>query len=170
MEYRYNAERDRIACKVWDPHFVLATFEDAQSGEQRALMLHMCTDYSKHVESIAEKYAEENEMLVSVKEIPRAKYESWLLNGTSSLDIDGTSVPASYVADFLMAEDQPTASNLKDRYGNLSKVRESLVAKDGNLLQQIAQSWEKAQAVNDVVRVEPDVARDKMDAYYEQLL
>lgn len=151
MKYTYNAERDRIARKVGDPSFSLIIYEDTLTKETRALYLHTCTNKPSHVETIAEKYCNENEVVKEINAVTRKKYEEWLYE-EEVLEINNSSIPRRYITDFLIAEDTP----VNGKNGNLTLKRHLLQSRDDNLLQEIEESFEKAKETNDIVRIAPD--------------
>ena len=173
MKYTYNAERDRIANRKWVPHFISVSFRDNATGETRSMMLHVCTDIGRHMRTIAEKYANEGEVLTDAIEVPRKLYENWLCGKEVSdsqervLDILGVKIPAGYVTDYLIAEDGPSGykHSEQSRYGDLSLMRGLLAERDANLCQSLIESWEKAQPDKDIVREEPEPLNDRMHEY-----
>lgn len=157
MKYIYNAERDRIACRVWKPHFAIVTFEEPQTKEQRTVMLYSCTNLERHLNTIAEKYAEDGERLKEIKEVSREVYEKWLCGDADSIDIETQKIPVRYITDFLIAQDSPEPGKSVDsRYGSLARKKALLLDRDANLLQEILESWEKSQPEKDIVREVPD--------------
>ena len=169
MKYVYNQERDRLACRVWDPHFILVVFSDTESGKERGMMLHCRTGLERHMRTVAEKYASETEIIQSLKEIPRREYEEWLCGG-EEVEICGKQIPAKFITEFLISEDTPSAEKKNGRYGDLYKKRTLLMEKDANLIQAIASSWELASPEHDIIREAPEPKPDKMDAFFEAQL
>ena len=151
MKYVYNKERDRLACRVWDPRFYKATYEDKETKEKRVLILHTCTDQPDHVKTVVTNFANEKEQVTNISAISRNQYENWLC-GAPVLTIKGKEIPASFITTYLLAEDSPSPQKRNGRYGNLSHERELLLERDENLLQDIMESWDLADSKNDIIR------------------
>ena len=163
MEYRYNAEVNRIKSIAWNPCFMKATYEDTMTGADRIMYLYSCCDNNKRLQSVAASFAKETENVVSLQRISRREYEAWLGLVTperNGIEIYGTQIPADYVLDYLICENAPKSSNPNIRTGDLRSEKVLIENKDIRLMEDIAYSYEQSQPAYDKVRFAPDVIID----------
>ena len=150
MEYRFNEERNRIDEKLGSPCFFKAVYKNQETGEERGLYLYARANVERHKKTVAENWMETGESLTGIYSIPRAQFESWLL--PEPIVLNGEELPKSFVLDYLVAKNFPTYENRDTPSGNLLPYKERLEMQDGNLYEELWESYEKTKPEQDVVR------------------
>lgn len=162
MEYRYNAERDRLDRFSYNPAFLKATY--ISKDTERNAYLWTCTSNQKNVTCTAESFANEEEEMTDVNLISKEEYMNWLFQGKDTLEIDGEKIPTAYILRVLIAMDQPGArpEQRKGRYGDLCEYKEQLEKGDPQILHQIVARYRASRPEADIVREVPDVDIDAL--------
>lgn len=150
MRYVYNAERDRILYTAWEPHFMIATYKEIETGEERGKYLCACTSNAKQQRTVSEKFTLPEETFVGYRTISKDEFTKWLCNGKDVISYKGTDIPADYALMYFVAEDAYHT-------GDLSLARAALINENDNVLMDLASSYEKSGEKFDIVREEPDL-------------
>ena len=160
MEYRYNAERDRLSRFAFNPAFFKALYVGQHT--EREAMLWSCTSNNRHQQTVAESFARADEVVEDIQLISKTTFEKWLLGGKNSIEINNTIIPADYVVRFCIAEDQPSGDRTthKGRYGNLEEYRTALLNKEENILNKLFASYMASRPEADIVRNAPGPPKD----------
>lgn len=148
-KYNYNAERDRLDSLAWNPSFRAVVLQDGITFQKRNLMICSCTSYDGQVKTIAMRYGKEEESVLSVNICTKDAFLNWLLDGQKEIVIDSETIPTDFVVKYITAMIGPKG-------GEVDSIKERLVKKDPELLQNIANSFELTKESHDIIRIEDD--------------
>lgn len=165
MEYRYNAEQDRLKRHAYNPSFFKAIYIGPHT--EREALLWACTSNVRQQQTIAEKFAKEDETVEDISMVPKRMFETWLLGGKNSITIYDQVIPADYAVKFFISEDQPgaEANARKGKYGDLEEYRQALINQDESVLRKLYASFMASRPEADVVRVMEAVSQENHPGY-----
>jgi hypothetical protein len=159
MEYRYNAERDRLATVNGSTYYLHAEYENTKTHEKYDTYLHDISGHAKSHEVTAQKNKPHNMNSFYVSRVQKREYADWLLGGKDHITVGDTVIPANFVVDYVTADGPETVRGV----GNREKEKKLIAEKDPEYFAKILDSFEKTKPDKDVIRVAEDPEYYEMD-------